>query len=126
VRVVVIDDEPSILTAVVRMLGAGFEVRTFAAAPAALAAIVAETPEAILCDVMMPGMSGAEFWSRLEAAAPALLQRVVLLTGGAFTPQAQAFIESSRAPLVEKPFSTKALRDAVRSVANREPPPSAP
>jgi signal transduction histidine kinase len=119
VRVVVVDDEPSILTAIERMLGSGFDVRSFATGAEALEALVGDPPEAILCDVMMPEMSGAELWARLEARAPELLERMVLLTGGAFTPEAQAFVEGRRARVVEKPFSTKALRDAVRAVVPR-------
>jgi nitrogen-specific signal transduction histidine kinase/CheY-like chemotaxis protein len=122
VGVVVIDDEPAILTAVERMLGPGFEVRSFTSGADALEALLERAPDAIVCDVMMPELSGAELWSRLEVLAPELVDRMVLLTGGAFTPEAQAFVESRGARVVEKPFSIRALKDAVRSVLPRPPP----
>jgi len=117
--VVVIDDEPSILTAIERMLAPTHEVAGFRHGLQALEAMKDRPPDVILCDVMMPEMSAAEVWDRLAQSQPELLERVVLLTGGAFTREAQAFVDRSGAPVVDKPFSARTLRDAVRQQLKR-------
>jgi PAS domain S-box-containing protein len=117
--VFVIDDEPAILTAIERMLSPAYEVRSFRLGQAALDALTDRAPDVILCDVMMPEMSGADLYSRLEQAWPDLTRRVVLLTGGAFTRDAQLFLERCPAPLVDKPFTAKVLRDAVGTIAGK-------
>lgn len=117
--VVVIDDEPAILTAIERMLAPSHEVAGFRHGLEALEAIRERPPDVILCDVMMPEMSAAEVWERLAESQPELLPRVVLLTGGAFTREAQAFVDRSRAPVVDKPFSARTLRDVVKGLLRR-------
>lgn len=111
--VMVIDDEPAILSAILRTLTPTYEVLGFTDARHAIEALQGREPDLILCDVMMPEMSGAEVWARIEADWPKLLPRVVLLTGGAFTRDAEAFIERCPAPVVDKPFTPTSLRDAV-------------
>ena len=69
--------------------------------------------DAILCDLMMPEMSGMEFWQRLE---PQHARRVVFLTGGVFTEQARAFLASVTQPHLEKPFREHDLRRAIEEV----------
>jgi signal transduction histidine kinase len=114
--VVVIDDEPSIITAIDRMLTPPHEVVGFTDGRQALAMLRERRPDLILCDVMMPEVSGAEVWARLQAEFPELLERVVLLTGGAFTREAEAFIERCPAPVLDKPFTPKLLRDTVERI----------
>lgn len=117
--IIVIDDEPSILSAIERMLAPTHEVTGFRHGLQALEAMRERPPDVILCDVMMPEMSAAEVWDRLADTQPELLERVVLLTGGAFTREAQAFVDRSGAPVVDKPFSARTLRDVVRQLLKR-------
>jgi PAS domain S-box-containing protein len=118
-HIIVIDDEPAILTAIERMLAPFHEVVGFRHGLQALDAIRARPPDVILCDVMMPEMSAAEVWDRLADTQPEILARVVLLTGGAFTREAQAFVDRSQAPVVDKPFSARTLRDVVRQLLKK-------
>ncbi len=123
-RVVVIDDERSILTAIERALGSVHEVVGFTDARTAIAAIAERPPDVILCDLMMPEMSGADVWRHVETAWPHLLTRVVLLTGGAFTREAREFLEHCPAPVIDKPFTPKVLREAVDRVVASVPTPA--
>ena len=66
---------------------------------------------------MMPEMSGIELYEQLERRYPAYLQRIVFMTGGAFTPQARDALEQLGAPRLEKPFSEAALRRAIAIVS---------
>jgi len=118
-RIIVIDDEPAILTAIERMLAPFHEVVGFRHGLQALDAIRDRPPDVILCDVMMPEMSAAEVWDRLANTQPEVLARVVLLTGGAFTREAQAFVDRSQAPVVDKPFSARTLREVVRQLLKK-------
>jgi CheY-like chemotaxis protein len=72
--------------------------------------------DVILCDLMMPEMSGIEFYQQLAVAAPQYLDRIVFMTGGAFTEQARRFLEGQRTPALEKPFTEDELRRAIERV----------
>jgi signal transduction histidine kinase/CheY-like chemotaxis protein len=115
-RVMVIDDERSILTAIERALSSVHEVLGFTDARTAINAISERHPDVILCDLMMPDMNGADVWKHMEQVWPHLLPRVVLLTGGAFTREARDFLERCPAPVIDKPFTPKVLREAVDRV----------
>ncbi len=53
---------------------------------------------------MMPGMSGIELLQELARVAPDQAKRLVFLTGGAVTPEAQAFLATTTHHLIVKPF----------------------
>jgi CheY-like chemotaxis protein len=69
--------------------------------------------DVILCDLMMPVVTGMELHARLSARSPALAARMIFLTGGAFTPRAQAFLAEVPNPRLEKPFELGELRAMV-------------
>jgi CheY-like chemotaxis protein len=70
---------------------------------------------------MMPEMSGMELEERLQAEAPELVERMVYLTGGAFTARSRAFLEAGR-PHLDKPVDPKELRACVaKRIAERQP-----
>jgi CheY-like chemotaxis protein/two-component sensor histidine kinase len=72
--------------------------------------------DCILCDIMMPGVSGPELWEHLRADGRGLERRVVFMTGGAFAPRAAAFLASVSNPCLEKPFRMDTIESAVRDV----------
>ena len=117
-RVLVVDDEPLVANAVVRALGRGYAVTTAATARDALGRIEAgERFDAVLCDLMMPQMSGMELHARVTALAPALAERFVFVTGGAFTDAAADFLRTTTNGWIEKPFDPRALRELVDRVS---------
>lgn len=63
---------------------------------------------------MMPEMTGADFFEELRRRHPAHAQRVVFLTGGAFTPSTRAFLDGVANQRIEKPFDAKRLRALLR------------
>ncbi len=75
--------------------------------------------DAILCDLMMPSMSGMEVYETIRAIEPEQARRIVFMTGGAFTARALAFLASVDNARIEKPLERSSLRAAIRSV----PPP---
>jgi FixJ family two-component response regulator len=55
-----------------------------------------------------------EFYAALERRHPRMVSRVVFVTGGAFTPEAEAFVERVPNESIEKPVDFQALREAVQ------------
>ncbi len=114
--VLVIDDEPMVGRAITRMLVPHHRVITVLGAAEALAALSARHFDAILCDLMMPEMTGMALHDKLQAEAPALASRMIFLTGGAFTRDASDFLDRVPNARLEKPFSPAQLRMAVAKV----------
>ncbi len=109
-RILVIDDEPAIATAIRRMLARDHEVITVNRARQALDAIVAgEQFDVILCDLMMPEMTGMDLYERLHEVAPDQAEKIVFSTGGAFTARGREFLDQVTNPRLEKPFDATAL-----------------
>jgi two-component system cell cycle sensor histidine kinase/response regulator CckA len=114
-RVLVIDDEPPILKIMSSILSEEHEVVTEMRADAALARISAgERFDAIVCDLMMPDMTGMELHEVLAKQAPDQARAMIFVTGGAFTAKAREFLEGASRPTIEKPFDAATLLERVR------------
>jgi PAS domain S-box-containing protein len=125
-RILVVDDEPLVGKAVQRVLASQHEVVSESSARSALARLErGESFDLVLCDLMMPQMTGMELHAAVSAIAPEMAERFVFLTGGAFTPAAREFLDRSALRWVEKPFEPADLRDLVgkelRARRAREP-----
>ncbi|MDX2192504.1 MAG: response regulator [Gemmatimonadales bacterium] len=116
VNVMLVDDEASIRRALRALFErTGFQVSEAASAEAALAAVAAgPTPDAMVCDVLMPGKNGVALYDALVETAPGLAGRIVFLTGAAHEPAVCAPIEARGVPLVSKFDDLHLVVDAVR------------
>ena len=105
-HVVLIDDDAMVARALTLQLReAGYRVSTFADGQSAMQALLgAADVDLVFCDLMMTGMTGIDVAERLTSAAPELANRLVLMTGGAFSPAARDFVARHRERTVEKPF----------------------
>jgi len=117
-RVLVVDDDPGVRGVLQRLLAA-HDVTVASDGREALAALDAAGFDLILCDLMMPDMTGMEVHAHLASRSPELLERVVFLTGGAFTAEAHAFLASPGRRYVTKPFEPATLRAVVAEVTAR-------
>jgi CheY-like chemotaxis protein len=116
-RILVIDDEQELLTALRRTLAPPHEVITRLRAAEGLELIGAgERFDVILSDLMMPDMTGMELFGELSKVAPDQARRIVFVTGGAFTPKARAFLEEATNFHIEKPFDPADLQRLVQKV----------
>ncbi len=114
-RVLVVDDEPFICSAIQRLLRREHVVTTVTSAREALSLIRAGPPfDVILSDLMMPEMSGEDFLEALREQDPGQAARVVIMTGGAFTPRSEEFLRSLDLPHLTKPLTLESLRAAIR------------
>lgn len=116
-RILIVDDEPLVSQAIRRALQREHEVTMLTSAREAHARLTGgEHFDLILCDIMMPEMSGIDLYEALARVAPSLAERMVFLTGGAFTPRAREFLSLLKNPCVEKPFIPRELQELVRSL----------
>jgi CheY-like chemotaxis protein len=76
----------------------------------------------ILCDLMMPELTGAELHAELVELAPDQARRMIFITGGAFSLASQTFLERITNPYFEKPCDLRKLRDAIRGVIDSAQP----
>jgi CheY-like chemotaxis protein len=117
-RLLVIDDEPMILGALRRSLSTEYNVTCVGDGRKALERLRAgERYELILCDLMMPEMTGMDLFAELEKVAPEQASRMVFVSGGAFTPRAREFLERIPNARVEKPIDLQNLRLLLRNLA---------
>lgn len=116
-RILVVDDEPLITKVVRRTLGREHEVEALNSAEEALVRIRAgERFDIILCDLMMPQVTGMDFHAELTEAFPEQAKKMVFLSGGAFTKRARDFLESVHNHRVEKPIDAQGLKALVNDM----------
>lgn len=118
-RVLVIDDEPLIGSMIARMLGASFDVTCVLSGQAGLDALAHDGAfDLVLCDLMMPGLTGMDVHRRLQAQGSRHAQSLIFLTGGAFVGHAGSFLAQNHNPCLEKPFMAAELREIVRDAVS--------
>jgi CheY-like chemotaxis protein len=106
-KILVVDDEPMIGNVVRRALAREHDVTSLRNGNDALARIQeGERFDVILCDLMMPEMTGMDFHAHLQTVAPELASRVIFLTADAFSTNARAFLDAMPNQHMEKPFDT--------------------
>jgi PAS domain S-box-containing protein len=109
-RVLVIDDEAEIGDAVRRLLDGEHQIDAVTDAAAGLARLEAAHYDVVLCDLMMPVMTGMELFRRLSEERPDVTGRIVFMTGGVFDTDASRFLDQVTNPRVNKPFDRETLR----------------
>jgi PAS domain S-box-containing protein len=116
-RILVVDDEPLITKVVRRTLGREHDVETLNSAEEALTRIRSgERFDVILCDLMMPQVTGMDFHAELTDDFPEQAKKMVFLSGGAFTKRARDFLESVSNHRVEKPIDAQGLKALVNDM----------
>jgi CheY-like chemotaxis protein len=113
-RILVVDDEAPVAAVIRRALAREHEVQVLTSATEAFRRLDGgERYDVILCDLMMPVMTGMEFHAELTRTVPDQAACIIFLTGGAFTAGARKFLDQVPNPRLEKPFQIQALRSLV-------------
>jgi len=116
-RLLVVDDDVAVRRALMRILGSDHDVSTVSSGAEAIELIGSgERFDVVLCDLMMPNVTGDQCYQRVSEIAPAQAARFVFMSGGAFTASARAFLETTQHPTLEKPFDLELLRSVVQQV----------
>jgi two-component system, chemotaxis family, CheB/CheR fusion protein len=122
IRVLVLDDEPSIRDFLGRVLKrSGYVPIVAATGAAALEAIHVDPPDAILCDHRMAGMSGTEFHAAVVEISPRLARRFAFMSGDVLNPELRDFAEARGVHLLAKPFDIATVASIVAELLAIEP-----
>jgi PAS domain S-box-containing protein len=131
-RVLVVDDE-SVVAHTLKVLLQGEHDLVVAQSGAEALELLQQEAEApsydvILCDLMMPGMTGMELFEVLRREYPQLAKRVVFMTGGVSMMRVAEFLESVPNAKFEKPFDVAELRRTLHGLVakSRGQTPSTP
>ena len=112
-RVLVIDDEPAI-GRLIRNLLTHHDIDVAHTAEVGLARLRADdTFDVVVCDVMMPELSGMDVYDVLAVERPTIAARFVFITGGTFTERAATFLGRVPNRRLDKPFAIDALETAM-------------
>jgi PAS domain S-box-containing protein len=105
-RVLVVDDDPGVANTLRAMLEANHEVKSVESGREALKILMGDEEfDVVFCDLVMPELSGIDLYCALELNRPHKATRVVFMTGGVFTADAQRFLAEVKNRRIEKPFS---------------------
>jgi PAS domain S-box-containing protein len=113
-RILVVDDNATVGKTFRRILK-DHDVTVFTDARGARDHITSgERYDVLFCDLMMPEMTGMEFHAEVARTTPEQADRIIFVTGGAFTPAATEFLERVPNERLDKPFDSNALRALVQ------------
>lgn len=113
-RVLVVEDEPELATAVAEtLIDEGCVVDRASDGAEGLSRIAESSYDAVICDLKMPRIDGMQFYRAMAAAMPALARRVIFVTGDVVGTDAERFLDETACRWLSKPFR---LTDVVRAV----------
>jgi PAS domain S-box-containing protein len=114
--ILIVDDLPQIAKVISRMLKQHQTTSVYSSSKA-LELMTAITYDAIICDVMMPDMTGLELYQEVKRRWPGQEQRFIFVTGGIFSElDSESIIETGR-PIVHKPLNKETLLNSVQHVS---------
>jgi PAS domain S-box-containing protein len=117
-RVLLVDDEILVAQTIERLLRRDHDVTIAQCGSEALDHVAGGAWfDAIISDVMMPNMTGIELIDELRRIAPAQADRLIFLSGGAFTTQARERLDALGVQQLEKPVTAAQLRACIHLVA---------
>jgi CheY-like chemotaxis protein len=113
--VLVVDEDASVASAIAKSLSPEHDAAIVTESREALARLDRGDPyDVILCDLMMPALSGMDFYREVVRIVPRLASRVFFMTGGVYTPRARAFVEAMPNRCIVKPPDSAKLRELLR------------
>jgi C4-dicarboxylate-specific signal transduction histidine kinase/CheY-like chemotaxis protein len=116
-RILVVDDEPSIVDILYDVLRMdGHQIETAVNGRLALSKLSSGSFDVVISDLKMPGMSGQELYRHLQASESALLSRIIFTTGDVANQDTQSFLQESRTPYLQKPFNLNEVRRLVQEI----------
>ncbi len=112
-HVLVIDDEPLIANSLRRALKHHTVTVVRSGRRAIETMEKGEDFDLIFCDLMMPDLTGMDVYAWVREHQPGVENRIVFMTGGIFTPRAQAFLHDVKNHRIQKPFDLDRIRSFV-------------
>jgi CheY-like chemotaxis protein/two-component sensor histidine kinase len=121
--VLIVEDEHAVARMLHKVLSSTDAVTLASTGVEALSRLESQPAfDVILCDLMMPEMTGMDFYRAVVSKSEALARRIVFMTGGAFTPTARTFLDQVENLRLDKPVDLKLLRQLVHSAVVENDP----
>jgi two-component system NtrC family sensor kinase len=121
-RLLIVDDEPGILSVLVEVLGGrGYNVETACNGNEAMSRLVDTHYDLIISDLCMPEMDGRRFYEAVRERDPLLAQRIIFVTGDTVSNNSRAFLEGTGSRWLSKPFSIREVEELVGKTLRNEP-----
>ncbi|WP_026533933.1 response regulator transcription factor [Arthrobacter sp. H14] len=119
-KILVVDDDPDIRDLVaLKLSSAGHEILTADDGAEALELATGQHFDAIVLDVMMPGISGIDVVKSLRGSEPAIQTPILLLTARNQERDIEAGFAAGADDYVVKPFSPRELQTRVNVLITR-------
>ncbi len=117
-RLLVVDDDPAVREALALVLDLdGFEVSTAVDGREAIRTLTHAEPDAVILDVLMPGLDGLEVCRRMRATGDRT--PVLMLTARAEVSERVAGLEAGADDYLVKPFAREELIARLRALLRR-------
>jgi len=119
-RLLLIDDDVTVLRAFQRALSTDHEVVAVSTVEAACEALTDGPYALVLSDVTMPAGGGQAVYEHATRVAPALAEQIVFVTGGLTDPRVRRFCESVPNRVLYKPVDVALVRRLVRNAVEQQ------
>jgi len=117
--IAIVDDDPSVRRGLQRLIrSAGWKAETFASAQEFLARSRAESPNCVLLDLQLPGLSGLDIQKRM--AEVGLEIPIVFLTGHGNIPASVQAMKAGAVQFLTKPADEQELLQAIEEAVERD------
>lgn len=118
--VLLIDDESQVLRVLEKALQKdGFRVHAASQGREGLELVLTEDFDLLLVDVCLADISAVDFVEELRRRKPEYLERLIFVTGNAFSEECQKLREVTNSTFLSKPFHLQELRDTVQTMLIR-------
>jgi len=116
-KVLFVDDDWKMLSSYRTMVAGFVDAEFVSSSDDAFNRILSDTPPlVVVCDVLMPGLSGAEFYRRAVLLDPRWATRFIFVTGAASTPTVAEFLNTLDVRVFHKPVATDRLLDTLKQM----------
>ncbi|MGC4090944.1 MAG: ATP-binding protein [Polyangiaceae bacterium] len=118
-RILVIDDEPLLGQTLTYAFAGRHDLVLATSGREAIRRLSEDASyDLVLCDLMMPDVSGPKVFEVVEQEHPQLVSRFAFMTGGAFTERAQDFLERYEGRRIDKPFTIGEIEQLLAEIAS--------
>jgi DNA-binding NtrC family response regulator len=116
-KVLFVDDDWKMLSSYRTMVAGSLDAEFVSSSDDAFNRILSDSPpDVIVCDVLMPGLSGADFYRRAVMLDERWGRRFIFITGAASTPAVAEFLNTLDVRVFHKPISSERLLDTLKQM----------
>lgn len=121
-RLLFIDDDWAMLEAYRRIIDNQYPADYVATGEDALGRILSDSPpDIVVCDILVPGLSGEDLYRRAVAVDPSFSDRFIFVTGAASTRMVAEFLNGVEARVFHKPVTSERLLQTIQQIGSRVP-----